>query len=142
MVKKLVLLLLLAVPLATFAQDKIAFIDLEDIFANMPEVTELNDIMRKEYEAKQKTLQELDNELAKFAEEAEKVKNTLSEEDLAAKYQEFQKKQLAIETFRENGLRELQEKNEQLMAPIRQKVQQAIKEAGDENNLTYIMEAP
>lgn len=140
MVKKLILFLLLAAPMATYAQDKIAYINVEDVVISMPDMADLETKMKAEVETVKKALAELDINLQKFAEEANKAKDSMSEEELDKKYEEFQKLQAKRNEYEETQYKELQEKNNQMMAPIRQKVQQAIKDVADENNFTYVID--
>ncbi len=140
MVKKLVLFLLLALPMTTYAQDKIAYINVEDIVMDMPDMAELETKMKAEVETVKKALAELDANLQKFADAANQAKDSLPEEEFAKKYEEFVKLQTKRNEYEEAQYRELQEKNNQMMTPIRQKVQLAIKEVADENNFTYVID--
>ncbi len=139
MIKKLILAALVALPFSAFAQ-KFGVVDLENVFQAMPETataqTQLTDASKK-YE----------DEFAKLREEVDK---------LFAEYQNLQKDPATPDAIKERRLNELQERDqkvqqfrntasqdlarlqEQLMAPIQQKIGEAVKTVGQEGNFTFI----
>ena len=139
MIKKLLLAVLVALPFSAFAQ-KFGVVDLENVFQAMPETataqTQLTDASKK-YE----------DEFAKLREEVDK---------LFAEYQNLQKDPATPDAIKERRLNELQERDqkvqqfrntasqdlarlqEQLMAPIQQKIADAVKTVGQEGNFTFI----
>lgn len=139
MIKKLLLAVLVALPFSAFAQ-KFGVVDLETVFQAMPETataqTQLTDASKK-YE----------DEFAKLREEVDK---------LFAEYQNLQKDPATPDAIKERRLNELQERDqkvqqfrntasqdlarlqEQLMAPIQQKIADAVKTVGQEGSFTFI----
>lgn len=139
MIKRLLLAVLVALPFSAFAQ-KFGVVDLETVFQAMPETataqTQLTDASKK-YE----------DEFAKLREEVDK---------LFADYQNLQKDPSTPDAIKERRLNELQERDqkvqqfrntasqdlarlqEQLMAPIQQKIADAVKTVGQEGNFTFI----
>lgn len=139
MIKRLLLAVLVALPFSAFAQ-KFGVVDLETVFQAMPETataqTQLTDASKK-YE----------DEFAKLREEVDK---------LFADYQNLQKDPSTPDAIKERRLNELQDRDqkvqqfrntasqdlarlqEQLMAPIQQKIADAVKTVGQEGNFTFI----
>ena len=139
--KKLVIALLLAMPLGLFAQNlKIGYINKQEIITVMPEYAT--------------AMKQLEDTNLKYITEGKKL-----EEELQRKYQEYQAQadtlDAAIRQYKENELAHLQQsiqeftksaaetlkkKQQELMMPIINKIQQAIKKVGDENSFTYIID--
>lgn len=139
MIKRLILAVLVALPFSAFAQ-KFGVVDLDNVFQAMPETataqTQLTDASKK-YE----------DEFAKLREEVDK---------LFAEYQNLQKDPSTPDAIKERRLSELQERDqkvqqfrntasqdlarlqEQLMAPIQQKIGEAVKAVGQEGGYTFI----
>ncbi|MDE6453457.1 MAG: OmpH family outer membrane protein [Muribaculaceae bacterium] len=139
MIKKILLAVLFALPFSAFAQ-KFGVVDINTVFEVMPETakaqTELTDASKK-YE----------DEFAKLREEVDK---------LFAEYQNLQKDPSTPDAIKERRLNELQERDqkvqqfrntasqdlarlqEQLMAPIQQKIADAVKAVGQEGGYTFI----
>lgn len=139
MIKKLILAALVALPFSAFAQ-KFGVVEFETVFQAMPDFataqTQLTDASKK-YE----------DEFAKLREEVDK---------LFAEYQNLQKDPATPDAIKERRLNELQERDqkvqqfrntasqdlarlqEQLFAPIQQKITEAIKAVGQEGSYTFI----
>ena len=129
MIKRLILAVLVALPFSALAQ-KFGVVDLDNVFQAMPETataqTQLTDASKK-YE----------DEFQKLREEVDK---------LFAEYQNLQKDPATPDAIKERRLNELTERDqkdlarlqEQLMAPIQQKINDAVKAVGQEGNFTFI----
>ena len=117
MIKRLILAVLVALPFSALAQ-KFGVVDLDNVFQAMPETataqTQLTDASKK-YE----------DEFQKLREEVDKL-NELTERD--------QK----VQQFRNTASQDLARLQEQLMAPIQQKINDAVKAVGQEGNFTFI----
>lgn len=140
MIKKLILAALVALPFSAFGQ-KFGVVNLETVFQAMPESataqTQLTEASKK-YE----------DEFAKLREEVDK---------LFAEYQNLQKDPSTPDAIKERRLNEIQERDqkvqqfrntasqdlarlqEQLMAPIQQKINEAVKAVGQEGSYTFIL---
>lgn len=142
MIKKVLLLAALILPMFASAQTlKIGVVDSSEIFAAMPETT-----------AAQKTLQEYNskyeteyNNLVAEMERQYKDFQAMPETELPAikerKARELQDTQQKIQAFEQNAMNDIQKKQEELMAPIMQKIKDAIESVGKEGGFSLIQEA-
>lgn len=139
MIKKIFLAIMIALPSMAFAQ-KFGVIDTQALTQELPEMkeaqTQLEASMKKyqdeeanlsaEFEKKYKELEGMD----------ESTPQTIKDRRIA----ELQELQTKIQQFRQTASQDLQRQQEQLMAPIQQKVITAIKSVGAEGNFTMIFE--
>lgn len=141
MFKKVLVLLLVIAPLSTFAQDKFAFINYQELLSKMPEV--------KDYESKMVAKQDLIKKTAEGieAEFNEKVKqfsqtptDSITESIAVDRQKQLEQLRQRYEDYMQSSQAELQKEQEKLLTPIHQKLQTAIKEVGDAQGYTYIME--
>lgn len=130
---------MIALPSMAFAQ-KFGVIDTQALTQELPEMkeaqTQLEASMKKyqdeeanlsaEFEKKYKELEGMD----------ESTPQTIKDRRIA----ELQELQTKIQQFRQTASQDLQRQQEQLMAPIQQKVITAIKSVGAEGNFTMIFE--
>lgn len=142
MIKKVLLLAALILPMFASAQTlKIGVVDSSEIFAAMPETA-----------AAQKTLQEYNskyeteyNNLVAEMERQYKDFQAMPETELPAikerKARELQDTQQKIQAFEQNAMNDIQKKQEELMAPIMQKIKDAIESVGKEGGFSLIQEA-
>ncbi|GAD04431.1 cationic outer membrane protein OmpH [Porphyromonas crevioricanis JCM 15906] len=141
MMKKIVLTLLLCLPFVAGAQQKIAIVNTQEVMAQMPEFKEaqnkLNELGKK-YDADYKAMQQ---EIEKKAEAFDKEKDSLSEVLKKTRQQEIQDMVSRLGQSERLMSEDLQKQQQMLMAPIQQKVYDALKKVGDENGYAYIMEA-
>lgn len=141
MLKKIALVLLCALPLGIFAQElKIGHVDSQGLMMAMPELGEIEkkiaaaseewtkelQTMQEEYTTKLKDYQE------KFATMPESIKQVRQSEiaDIEQRYMSMQ--QVAAS--------DLEKMQQDLVAPIQEKIRKAINEVAAENNYTYIMD--
>jgi outer membrane protein len=139
--KKIFIALLLALPFTVMAQDlKIGIFNAQEVITIMPEynaaMSELENINLK-YQTEAKKLQE---EFEKKYQEYASTAETLEPAIRQYKETELARLQQSIQEFAANADNTLKKKNQELMAPIATKIQQAIKKVGDENGLTYIID--
>lgn len=140
MLKKAVIFLLCAFPMVVMAQDKLGHINSQEVLMAMPE-----------REAIEKTLDELqtqwENELVKMREEYfNKLKEfqdkqaTMPESIKNARQSEIIELEQRITTFNQTASADLQQKQQELLMPVIEKIRKAINEVGAENNYTYIFD--
>ena len=141
MIKKLLLAVMLIIPAFGFAQ-KFAVINTQTIIEAMPEMatarTQLNassDKFEEEFGNLQTTLK---NAIAEY-EKAEKDAST-PQSIKDRRVQDIQEIQQKMEEFRNTASQDLQRQQEQLMAPIQQKLMDAIKGVGADGSYTMIFE--
>jgi Outer membrane protein len=138
--KKIILSLLLLLPLGLFAQElKIAFVDQNQLFAVMPEVSEMESQLatkRKEYEDALKLMQE---DYYRKAEDLQQRVDSLTENIRKVRVQELQELEYRMENLSKIGQEDFTKLQESLFAPIQDKVTKAINAVGEENGYSCIM---
>lgn len=137
--KKIIIMLMLLAPMATFAQ-KFGHVDAQSIMQSMPEFIKARgelEALSKQYENDLKAMQD---EIQRKADEYEKTKSTMNatkqQETEANINQLMQKYQQAYQDNQQDLGKQQQEK----MAPIMNKITTAIKNVGKNGGYVYIMD--
>ena len=119
---------------------KIGIFNSQEVITILPDyntaMSELENINLK-YQTEGKKLQE---ELEKKYQEYASTAETLDPAIRQYKETELARLQQSIQEFATNAETTLKKKQQELMMPIINKIQQAIKKVGDENNFTYIID--
>ena len=141
MLKKIALVMLLALPMGVFAQNlKFGHINAQEIITVMPEFTKAqNDIqtLEKQLTAElQRTQEEFNKKYQEFNALDASTPETIKER----RVQEMQELDAKIQKFRETADQDLRRQQQQLMAPIQENVMKAIQSVGAEGNYTFIFE--
>ncbi len=139
MFKRIILAIAIILPMSAFAQ-KFGVVDLESVFQAMPESTTMQTQLTessKKYEDEFKTLQD---ELNKLYAEFQTLANDKDTPDSIKqrRMQEIQEREQKANQFRTTAQQDLTRLQEQLMAPIQQKIQEAIKAVGVDGDYTFI----
>ena len=139
--KKIIVSLLMLLPLGLVAQDlKIAVVNTNEILATMPEAIEMQRQLQSiaaQYQEEFKTLEEdFNRKYNDFMAQGD----TLNENIRMRRLQDVQEMQAKLENFYPSAQEELAKKQEELLTPIRTKVQKAISEVGEEGSYTYILD--
>ena len=137
--KKMILMMLMFAPLATFAQ-KFGHINAQEVMAQMPEFIKARGEMEAKAKQMENDLKAMQDELQRKSQEYDKNKSTMN----ATKQQEteaelntlYQKYQQALQDNQQTLSKEQQEK----MQPITTKLVNAIKEVGKTGGYVYIMD--
>lgn len=141
MLKKLFLFLLVAAPLSGFAQEKFAYINAQEVFAKMPEMKDVESKLMAKQAVMKKNMEAIEAEYTKKIEIFQKTPTDSITQSIALDRQkELEQLRERYQNFNEQSQAELQKEQETLLAPLHQKLVQAIKEVGDENNYTYIFD--
>lgn len=141
MFKKLVLAVAfaLAIPAVMSAQ-KFGVVDANEVFSAMPETGAIQNQMQeaqKKYEGEFKNLQEeFDKKFAEYQALGNDAPAAIKER----RESELQELGQKIEQFRNTAANDLQRQQQTLMAPIEQKLMEAIKAVGQEGNYTFIFQ--
>ena len=143
MFKKILLAVLVAAPMCLSAQTlKFGTVNPTEIFNVMPDVATANNTLKQvqeKYEAQAKPLQE---ELQKKQAEIETLaKNKAPEATLEAKQKEFEDLYTRYQTFMQTAQQDMQKQQETLLAPIQQKLVNAIQAVGAEGRYAGIIDA-
>ena len=147
MLKKFILLLCLAAPLALVAQEKIAYVNSQEIMFKMPELKEIESKMATKQEGIKKTLEGIQAEYqAKLEDYGKKLENfqkgdsSVSEAEMMDQQKALTQVQERYETYAQTSQSDLEKTYGEMMAPINDKIRKAIKEVGDEQGYAYIVD--
>ena len=137
--KKLILMLMLLAPMATFAQ-KFGHVNTQEIMSSMPELIKV----RSELEAAAK---QYDNDLKAMYEEAqrkyeeyEKNASTMNETKKKETEESLQQMSQKIQQTQQDNQQALNKLQQEKFGPIQQKVVEAIKAVGKAGGYVYIMD--
>jgi outer membrane protein len=141
MIKKIVLFALLLLPLGALAQEKLAYFNPGEVISIMPEYKQMQDSLQKTQAAIETEVQNLSDEYKKkyeaFMAEADKLVETIK----VRRMQEIQDIESRAVNFQEQAQKQMQQLYDQMLAPIQQKVRNAIQTVGSENGFAYILDA-
>ncbi len=140
MTKKLIILLLAVAPIAAIAQNKLAHLNSQEIFNAMPELANIEKELAKKQEEISKNGQALVEEYNKKAEEFQKGAATASETQKADQQKQLEQINERYQLFLQNSQKESQELQQKLLAPVYQKINDAIKAIGEEKGYTYVFD--
>lgn len=138
----IVSLIIAIVPTLCQAQKayKFGHISSQDIAKGLPDMDSVQvkyNKFLKELEGNLESMQvEYNNKLQKYMEEKEKLSDLIKK----TKEEELSQMQQRIQQFQESARPELEQKNQELMQPIVEKIKKAISEVGKENGFTYIFD--
>jgi len=140
MIKKIIIAILVALPLSMSAQ-KIGVVDLMAIVQASPETAAAQKTLQETQTKYQADLQKLQEEAQKAYDEYNKLKGDAS---TPATILERHEKSLAemsqkIQQHAQTYEQDLQQQQDQLMAPIIDKVQKAAQAVGQEKGLTVVL---
>lgn len=138
MIKKFLLAIAIAIPAIASAQGKFGVVNADAILPSMPEYT----TAQEQYTAASKTYED---EYAKLTEELEKKYKEFQAlpEDTPAAMRESRGRELQeldnrMQAFMQNAQQDLARQQQNLMAPIQEKLVNAIKAVGAEGGYTMI----
>lgn len=137
--KKLILMLMLCMPLATFAQ-KFGHVNAQDIMQSMPEFIKARgevEAAAKQYDNDLKAMQE---ELQRKAEEYDKTKSTMNETKQKETEQNLMTLQQKIQQAYQDNSQAMQKLQQEKISPITDRLINAIKAVGKAGGYVYIMD--
>lgn len=148
MLKKIILILCVVAPLTMFAQEKIAYLNSQEIMFTMPEIKDIETQLNAKQESMKTKLEGLQTEyqtkLEEYGTKLEKFQNkdaSITESELMDAQNNLTQLQQRYETLAQSFQAEYEKLQQELFTPVQQKVARAIKEVGDEQKYTYIIEA-
>lgn len=139
MLKKLLVLAAVILPMLASAQTlKIGLVDVDDIIQKLPDTTEAQNKLAETSKKYEDEYAKLNDEMKRRYDELEQM----DENELPAirdrKVKDFQEYQLKIQQFEQSATQELGRFQQELMAPIYQKVNNAVQSVGQEGNYSLI----
>ena len=133
-------MLALVLPMIASAQ-KLGHINSQELLATMPELKTVQaklDTLAGQYEAQFANMQEeFNTKLAKFQQEQATMTTGVRE----FRQQEIAEMEQRIYLFRQTAQEDLQKKQQEFMAPIQQRMMDAIKKVSQAQGCTYVFEA-
>lgn len=141
MIKKILLMAVLALPLFASAQTlKIGLVDTNEIISKMPETAAAQNTLAEAQKKYQAEFQRIEEEFQRQYEEF----NNMPQDELPAikerKARQLQETQQKAEAFQQQVMQDLQKQQDELMAPVIQKVRGAIESVGKENGFNLIQD--
>lgn len=137
--KKIVLMLMLLAPMATFAQ-KFGHVDAQSIMQSLPEFIKARGELEAQSKQYENDLKAMQDEIQRKSDEYEKTQSTMNatkkQETETAIQQMIQKYQQAYQ----DNQQALQKAQQEKMAPITTKIMTAIKNVGKAGGYVYIMD--
>ncbi len=121
------------------AQVKIGYTNIDFILANIPDSKEIQTKLGTEKAQYDKLLQEKIADFQKSYEDYQKNSGTMTPVIRQDKEKSLQTSQEAIQEFQQNSETALQRKQQELLAPVMDKIQKAIDEVAKENGYVYVL---
>ncbi|MCC8071890.1 MAG: OmpH family outer membrane protein [Bacteroidales bacterium] len=140
MIKRLLLAILIALPFSGFAQAKFGIINTQTLMEEMPEMNDVKTQLETASKKYEDEYQNLGEQFTKAYQDLQNLDESTPQAIKERRAQELQDLNTRIEQFRNTATQDLQRQQEQLMAPIQQKVMTAITAVGDEGGFTMIFE--
>ncbi|MCU4163385.1 OmpH family outer membrane protein [Carboxylicivirga caseinilyticus] len=141
LVKVFVVVIAFAFSGKAFAQElKFGHIDIQKVVAELPAKIEADKTLQSEATKLQNQLQVMQSELEKMYTDYVSQRDSLPDLIRATKEKEMQDKDQRLQQYSQMAQQEIQKKEQQLLAPIIEKVQKAIEEVGQEQGLIYIFD--
>ena len=140
MLKKTVILMLCALPMFAIAQDKFGHVNSQEILMAMPEFKTIQltlDTLQTQWENEMVKMRE--EYLTKIQEFQDK-QATMPESIKQARQSEIADLEQRIATFQQTASADLQQRHQELLTPVIEKIRKAIEEVGNENAFTYIFD--
>lgn len=121
------------------ASQKIGFTNVDYLLSQMPELKTIETEIKTKETQYQNLLQQRQKELQdKFA-AYQKNAATMSEVIRTDTEKQLQNLQASMQELQQNASTELQQKQQQLLAPVLEKIDKAIKEVAKENGYTFVI---
>jgi outer membrane protein len=141
MLKKLIILLVIASPVCLSAQDKLAYIITNEVFSQMPELKDIETKLATKQEEIKKNVTAMETEYNNMLERFKSSTDSLSQSVVEDRRKQVEQLQERYETYVQNSSKELETLRQQLLAPVQQKFQKAVQDVGAEQGYTYIIDA-
>ena len=138
--KKLIVILALAMPMLVSAQ-KLGYVNTNELFAQMPEVAKIKlqmDTIQAQYEDQLTMMQE---EFQKKAQDYQNQAATMTDAIRQIREQELQEMQQRIQLFYQTAEQDITKKQQELLAPVQERMAKAIKAVGEKEGYTYIFDS-
>ncbi len=140
MKKLIALVVVLLLPLGAFAQDKVAYVYTQEVMVLMPEFKAMQTKMNELGEQYRKEGQTMDDEFKRKYSDFVAQQDSLSENIRLRRTEELQSLQERLQNLMQFAQEDMEKKQQELVAPIQEKLRNAIKTVGAEKGYLYIVE--
>lgn len=137
----LIVLAVLAVPMAAQAQGKIGIINLDDAMSNSSAGKAALGGLKTKFESREKALAATGDELKKMQEELQKKSVALSQDAMKTKAADFENKARKYLEDRNKLQQEEQQAQQGVLQPLLTRLQKVVSEYAMKNGFTVILEA-
>lgn len=139
MFKKIILFIALILPMSVMAQ-KFGVVNLDEVFTAMPEAAEMQKQLEQVSQKFQTEFDKLQEAVNQKYTEYQNIANDTNTPDAIKerRMQEIQELANSVDKFRNQAQQDISRQQEQLAAPIQQKITNAINAVGQENGFTFI----
>lgn len=138
--KKLFLMIALALPVLASAQ-KLGHVNTQELFAQMPELTQVRaqmDTLQSMYENQLSLMQE---EFNKKVQDFQQNQTTMTDGVREFRQQELADLEQRIQTFYQTAQQDIQRKQQEFLAPLHERMAQAINVVGEKLGYTYVFDS-
>ncbi|MBQ7438429.1 MAG: OmpH family outer membrane protein [Paludibacteraceae bacterium] len=138
--RKFIITIMLALPMLAAAQ-KFGHVNTQEVFSQMPEVAQVKlkmDTINSQYETQ---LASMNEEFQKKYQDYQAQEATMAAAVKQIRQQELQEMQQRIQLFYQTAEQDIQKKQQELIAPVHEKMAKAIKAVGDREGYTYIFDS-
>ena len=132
--------MMLILPMAVSAQ-KFGHINTQELFTQMPEVAKIKlkmDTIQSQYENQ---LASMNEEIQKKAQDYQAQEATMADAVKQIRQQELQEMQQRIQLFYQTAEQDIQKKQQELLAPVHERMSKAIKAVVEREGYTYIFDS-
>ena len=139
--KKLIIFLLMILPLGVFAQEaKVAFVNSQEIMMAMPEIAAMQETMKQMNDKYAGEMKTMEDEFQKKYTDYIAQQDSMTENIKLRRTQELEDIRQRVENFTQVAQQDMNKKQQELLAPIQDKLRNAIKAVGDEKGYAYIID--
>lgn len=138
--KKLIIAIALVLPMIASAE-KYGYVNTQELFTQMPEVALVKaqmDTIQGQYESQ---LSLMNEELQKKFQDYQANQATMAAGIRQVREQELTEMQQRIQTFYQTAEQDIQKKQQELLAPVHEKMAKAIQSVGQKEGYTYIFDS-
>lgn len=138
--KQIIIAMMLVLPLAVSAE-KYGHLNTQELFAQMPEVAKVRaqiDTIQSQYESQ---LSLMNEELQRKYQDYQANAGTMADGIRQVREQELAEMQQRIQTFYQTAEQDIQKKQQELLAPVHEKMTAAIQTVGTKEGYTYIFDS-
>jgi len=138
----LLILLFVAAPVITIlAQDKIAYINYQELLMKMPETKDMQAKLEAKNTVIKETAASIEKEYQDLLQKFQNDPTEVTESILADRRKQVEDLETRFKTYMETSQAEMQKEQELLFTPISEKLNRAIKEVGDQNNYLFVLDS-